>query len=62
MALSASKLRTLKAREKAFSEADGGGISIEVLPSGKKRWGLRYRLADKQETIRLGEYPAYGLA
>lgn len=62
MALSDTKLRTLKPREKAFSEADGGGLSIEVLPSGKKRWGLRYRLADKQETVRLGEYPAYGLA
>lgn len=62
MPLSDSKLRTLKPRKKAFSEADGGGLSIEVLPSGKKRWGLRYRLADKQETARLGEYPAYSLA
>jgi len=62
MALSDTKLRNLKPKEKAFSESDGGGLSIEVLPSGKKRWGLRYRLADKQETIRLGDYPAYGLA
>ncbi len=62
MALSDTKLRNLKPKEKAFSESDGGGLSIEVLPSGKRRWGLRYRLADKQETIRLGDYPAYGLA
>ena len=62
MALLDTKLRNLKPREKAFSESDGGGLSIEVLPSGKKRWGLRYRLANKQETVRLGDYPAYGLA
>jgi integrase len=33
------------------------------LPTGKKRWGLKYRtLNGKQETIRLGDYPAYSLA
>ena len=62
MALADTKLKNLKAREKVFAESDGGGLFIEVLPSGKKRWGLKYRLADKQQTIRLGDYPAYGLA
>ncbi len=63
MALSDTKLRTLKPADKVFSESDGGGLYIEVLPTGKKRWGLKYRtLTGKQETIRLGDYPAYSLA
>lgn len=63
MALSDTRLRTLKAADKAFSESDGGGLYIEVMPTGKKRWGLKYRtLAAKQETMRLGDYPAYSLA
>ncbi len=63
MALSDTKLRTLKAADKVFSESDGGGLYIEVMPTGKKRWGLKYRtLTGKQETIRLGGYPAYSLA
>lgn len=63
MALSDTRLRTLKAADKAFSESDGGGLYIEVMPTGKKRWGLKYRtLTGKQETVRLGDYPAYSLS
>lgn len=63
MALSDTRLRTLKPADKVFSESDGGGLYIEVMPTGKKRWGLKYRtLAAKQETMRLGDYPAYSLA
>lgn len=63
MALSDTRLRTLRPASKVFSESDGGGLYIEVLPAGKKRWGLKYRIpTGKQETIRLGDYPAYSLA
>ena len=63
MALTDTKLKTLKAGEKIVTESDGGGLYVEVLPTGKKRWGLKYRtLNGKQETIRLGDYPAYSLA
>lgn len=63
MSLSDTELRKLKPASKAFSKSDGGGMYIEVLPTGKKRWGLKYRIpTGKQETIRLGDYPAYSLA
>jgi integrase len=41
--------------------ADGGGLFVEVLTSGKRVWRLRYRLADAQEKVTLGEYPAHSL-
>lgn len=62
MALSDTKLRNLKTREKAYQEADEDGLFVEVMPGGAKTWRLRYRLAGKQEKITLGEYPTYSLA
>jgi integrase len=63
MALNDVRLRTLKPAEKAYCESDGGGLHVEILPTGKKRWGLKYRAANrKQETVRLGDYPTYSLA
>lgn len=62
MAISEVKLRNLKPRDKAYQESDDGGLFVEVLTSGSKIWRLRYRGANKQEKITLGEYPAYSLA
>lgn len=62
MALSEVKVRNLKPKDKAYQEADGGGLFVEVLTSGGKIWRLRYRRADKQEKVTLGEYPTFLLA
>lgn len=62
MALTDVALRKLKTEETARSISDGGGLYIESLPSGKKRWGMKYRFNGKQETARLGDYPAFSLA
>ncbi|MDF9392879.1 DUF4102 domain-containing protein [Methylococcus capsulatus] len=63
MALTDTRLRNFKPGEKPYCESDGGGLYIEVLPTGKRRWGLKYRAQSrKQETVRLGDYPAYTLA
>ena len=65
MALSDTKLRALKAGDKAFSESDGGGLFVEVMPGGAKVWRMRYRIGGqgaKQEKITLGDYPTYSLA
>lgn len=61
MAFTDTVLRNLKPSTKSYERSDGGGMYIEVAPSGRKTWGIRYRLAGKQEKALLGEYPAYGL-
>ena len=43
MALSDTKLRNLKTREKAYQEADEDGLFVEVMPGGAKTWRLLYR-------------------
>lgn len=65
MALTDTKVRNLKPKNKAYQEADEGGLFVEVMPGGAKVWRLRYRLGgrgSKQEKITLGDYPAYTLA
>jgi integrase len=62
MALSDTKLRTLKPQDKPYQVADGGGLFIEVMPGGKRVWRLRYRLKGKQEKVTMGDYPSFSLA
>lgn len=65
MALSETKLRSLKPADKAYQEADDGGLFVEVQPGGTKTFRLRYRIGGrgaKQEKITLGDYPTYALA
>ena len=61
MALTDTKLRTLKPKVKPYQIADGGGLFIEVMPGGKRVWRLRYRLNGKQEKVTLGGYPVISL-
>lgn len=51
------QVKNLKPKEKRYSIADGEGLSIEVFPTGKKKWVLSYRIAGKQTRKQLGEYP-----
>ena len=53
-----------KARKgaKAQKLADGGGLYLEVTPSGGKHWRYRYRLNGKATIYTIGEYPAILLA
>lgn len=62
MALTDTKLRTLKPQDKPYQVADGGGLFVEVMPGGKVVWRMRYRLAGRQEKVTIGEYPAISLA
>lgn len=64
MALTDTKLQRLQAKDRPYQVADGGGLYVEVHPSGKRVWRMQYRLGgrgSKKERVTLGEYPAFGL-
>lgn len=64
MALTDTKVKALKPREKSYIESDEGGLHLEVMPGGAKVWRLRYRIGGrgaKQEKVTLGDYPTYSL-
>lgn len=62
MALSDTKVRTLKPRDKLYKVADDRGLYVEVRPNGSKLWRFRYHLHGKDKRIALGAYPIVGLA
>lgn len=40
---------------------DGGGLYVEVPPTGNKRWRFKYRFNKKEKLISLGRYPIVSL-
>lgn len=62
MKLSDTACRTAKAKDKAYKKADGGGLYLEILPSGGKYWRMKYRFAGKEKRLSFGVYPTVTLA
>lgn len=55
-------IKALKPKEALYRVADGDGLSLEVTPSGSKRWRFRYRIGGREQMLSLGVYPETGLA
>jgi integrase len=60
--LSATAVRNAKPREKTYRLADGGGMYLEVTPTGGTYWRLKYRIDGKEKRLALGVYPETTLA
>ena len=41
---------------------DGGGLYLQLSPSGAKLWRLKYKFAGREKLLSLGAYPAMSLA
>ncbi|WP_422096843.1 tyrosine-type recombinase/integrase [Variovorax sp.] len=48
-------------RDKPYTLTDGGGLHIEVLPSGSKVWRFKYHLDGKREKVTIGSYPSFSI-
>ena len=57
MPLTDTRIRQSKPKQKPYKLTDGGGLHIEVRPTGSKLWRLRYRLAGKENVFAIGRYP-----
>lgn len=61
MKLTAAKIERSKPLEKTQKLFDGGGLFLEVPPSGSKRWRLKYRFNGREKLLSMGIYPEVGL-
>ena len=61
MPLTDTAIRAIKPTAKAIKLFDGGGLYLEVAPSGGRWWRLKYRFRSKEKRISLGTYPTVGL-
>ena len=62
MALSDMAIKKAKPRKKIYTLKDADGLYLEIKPSGKKYWRLRYWIDSKENRLSLGEYPLISLA
>ena len=61
--LTDTKVKTAKPRDKVYTMADGGGMYLEVAPSGTKVWRMAYRQQNgKSNRLTFGVYPDISLA
>lgn len=61
MPLTDTEIRKTTPRETQYRLADGGGMYLEVKPTGAKYWRLKYRFAGKEKVLALGVYPTVSL-
>ena len=62
MMLSNVQIKNAKPGERAVKLFDGGGLYLEIAPSGGKLWRLKYRFDGKEKRLSLGRYPEVTLA
>jgi len=61
MFLTDTKIRAEKATTKTITLNDGGGLQLEVKPTGSKLWRLRCTIDGKRTRLSIGEYPSISL-
>lgn len=54
-------IRRAKPSDSPVRMFDGGGLHIEIVPSGGKWWRLKYRYVGKEKRLSLGTFPDTGL-
>lgn len=61
--LSDTQIRRAKATDRPLKFFDGGGLYLEVLPTGGKFWRFRFRQANgKENSVTFGPYPQLSLS
>lgn len=62
MPLTELAVKNAKAKTKGYRITDGGGLCLEITPSGGKLWRWRYRFNGKEQMLALGKWPAVSLS
>lgn len=60
--LTPTKINNVKPKTKLYKLSDGGGLFLEVTPSGLKTWRYQYRYGAVRKTVSIGKYPEIGVA
>ena len=55
--LTVREIDSAKPKAKPYKLADGGGLYLEVMPTGAKYWRQKYRMAGKEKRLAFGVYP-----
>lgn len=61
MRLTDKCLKNARPTTKTLKLFDGGGLYLEIKPTGGKLWRLKYRFAGKEKRLSIGSYPLISL-
>lgn len=59
--LTDTKINKSKPKDKPYKLFDGGGLYLEVYPTGSKLWRVKYNFLKKEKRLSLGAYPTITL-
>lgn len=59
--LTIAEIEAAKPKPKSYYLFDGGGLFLDVMPTGSKVWRMKYRLDGKEARITFRPYPEMGL-
>jgi len=60
--LTDTQIKNAKPKEKSYKLADGGGLYLEVMPTGSKLWRMKFKQASGNESrLAFGNYPETSL-
>lgn len=62
MALTDVAIKAAKPAERPYKMADGGGMFMQVTPTGGKLWRLKYRFDGREKLLAIGPYPEISLS
>lgn len=62
MTLSDLQIKKLAPRTARFEISDGKGLSLRIMPTGKKTWVFRYMIEGTARRMTLGSYPSISLS
>lgn len=62
MKLTNTACKNAQPAERSYKRFDGGGLYLEVMPSGSKLWRIKYRYLGAERRLSLGAYPLVTLA
>lgn len=56
--LTDTQIKNAKPNEKPYKLADGGGLYLEIMPTGSKLWRMKFKQANGNESrLAFGSYP-----
>lgn len=59
--LTDKSIQAAKPKDKPYPLTDGGGLFVEVLPSGTKTWRYSYGFSGKRTKVTIGTYPVFSI-
>lgn len=62
MPLTDTACKNARPKDKTYKRSDGGGLYLEVMPTGARYWRLKYRFGGKEKRLSCGVYPETSLA